>query len=376
MDGLLYDLIFDYTLRTVALGSAVLGIVAGVLGAFAVLRRQSLLGDAISHTALPGIALAFLITGTRTIWPLLLGAAVAGWAGTAIVSAVVRSTRIKYDSALGMILSVFFGLGLVLLTFIQRLPSANKAGLDSFLFGQASAIMARDVMIMSAIGGAVLVIVILLFKEFKVLCFDPDYGAALGMRLRVLDTLLTGLLVLAIVLGLQTVGVVLMSALVVAPAAAARQWTHRMGLMVALSAIFGALSGVGGTVISSSAQRVPTGPAIVLCAGAIVIVSILFAPARGIVWNLVRGYRHRRELQLEAVLLNLYELSLQHGTYQHTHGIGVLQAMSSQPESVLNSLRELKQRAWVTADQHGRWALSTLGYARAQELAAARGVER
>ena len=111
MEQLLHDLIFDYTLRTVALGAAVLGIVAGALGAFAVLRRQSMLGDAISHTALPGIAIAFLVTGSRATGWLLLGAAITGWAGAAAVSAIVRSSRIKYDAALGLTLSVFFGFG-------------------------------------------------------------------------------------------------------------------------------------------------------------------------------------------------------------------------------------------------------------------------
>lgn len=293
---LLYNLLFDYTLRTVAMGAAVLGAVSGALGAFAVLRRQSLLGDAMSHAALPGIALAFLLSGSKAPLVLMIGAAIAGWLGALAMMAIVRSTRVKQDSALGMVLSVFFGFGLVLLTFIQKLPDATQAGLDKFLFGQAATLLASDVITMAAVGGVALLLMLIFWKEFKLLSFDPDFGAILGFRMRLLDVLLTSLLVVAIVIGLQTVGVVLMSAMIVAPAAAARQWTDRLGTMVGLSALFGALSGVAGALVSSGAARLPTGPTIVLIVSAIVLVSLLFAPHRGLVWRRLRELQNRRRL--------------------------------------------------------------------------------
>jgi len=163
------DLFGNYTLRTVGLGAAFLGIVNGVLGSFAVLRKQSLLGDAISHAALPGIALAFLLTGSKATIVLLLGAAAAGWVGTLLVTNIVKNTRVKYDSALGLVLSVFFGIGLVLLTYIQRMPVASQAGLDTFLFGQAATLLARDVATIGILGSAVLLIVLAVWKEFKLL---------------------------------------------------------------------------------------------------------------------------------------------------------------------------------------------------------------
>ncbi|MBC8164149.1 MAG: metal ABC transporter permease [Roseiflexaceae bacterium] len=280
---------FDYTLRTVALGSAVLGIVSGALGCYAVLRRQSLLGDAISHAALPGVALAFLITQSKAPLVLMLGAGLAGWLGTLLVLRITSSTRIKSDSALGIVLSVFFGFGLVLLTYIQHhVPNAAQAGLDKFLFGQAATLLASDVVTMSVVGLVALGTMALFWKEFKLASFDPEFGAAVGFPIRLLDVLLTTLLVVAIVIGLQTVGVVLMSAMVVAPAAAARQWTDRLGWMVAISALFGALAGVAGTAISSVVPQLPTGPTIVLCISAIVVISLLFAPARGLVWAQLR----------------------------------------------------------------------------------------
>lgn len=285
---LFHSLLFDYTLRTVALGAAILGVVSGALGAFAVLRRQSLLGDAISHAALPGIVIAFLLTRSREPAVFLLGALAAGWVATLSIMAITRTTRIKDDTALGLVLSVFFGFGLMLLTFAQKLSDARQAGLDKFLFGQAATLLQSDVIAMATVGALALGITLLFWKEFKLLTFDADYAASLGYPVQALNVLLTTLLVVAIIIGLQTVGVVLMSAMLVAPAAAARQWTNRLATMVVLSALFGALSGVSGALISSATEKMPTGPVIVLCISAIVLVSLLFAPARGLAWKRLR----------------------------------------------------------------------------------------
>lgn len=293
---LLTMLFTDYTLRTVALGAAVLGIASGALGSFAMLRRQSLLGDAMSHAALPGVVLAFMLTGSKSPIVLLLGAAVAGIAGTISLNAITRHTRIKEDSALGIILSVYFGFGLMLLTFLQRNPDARQAGLNTFLFGQAATLLERDVVVMAVLGGTAVLLMALFWKELKLLAFDPDYGASLGFPMRWLDYLLLGLLVIAISVGLQAVGVVLMSAMIVAPAAAARQWTNRLGVMVALAALFGAVSGVGGAMISSLGSGLSTGPVVVLVASAIVTLSLLAAPNRGLLWNWLRQRRNRTKM--------------------------------------------------------------------------------
>lgn len=367
------QLFTDYTLRTVALGSATLGIVSGALGSYALLRRQSLLGDAISHAALPGIALAFLLTGSKLPWVLILGAAAAGWLATILVMTVTQTTRIKYDSALGITLSVFFGFGLVLLTFIQKRPDATQAGLDRFLFGQAAALVARDVWTMGLLGAAALLLTALFRKEFKLLAFDPEFGKTLGFPMRGLDVLLTTLLVVAIVIGLQTVGVVLMSAMIIAPAAAARQWTDRLGLMVALSALFGALAGVSGAVLSSSAANLPTGPMIVLCVSAIVIVSLFFAPNRGLFGRWLRAWRNSRRLRLEAVLLDLYALSSQHDAPDHPHDESVLEMMSTPSGKVHHSLEVLAERGLVRRAGARQWALTSEGLARAKKLARMRG---
>jgi len=275
----------------VAMGAATLGAVSGALGVYAVLRGQSLIGDAMSHAALPGIALAYLVTQSKLPLVLMAGAAATGWLATLAVMTVVRRSRVKYDSALAIVLSVFFGVGLMLLTYIQGLPDAGQAGLDTFLFGQAAALITSDVITMAGLGAVALSGVALFWKEFKLLAFDEAFGQSLGFPMRAVDVGLTTLTVIAIVIGLQAVGVVLMSAMIVAPAAAARQWTDRLGVMMLLSTGFGAAAGVAGALISSTAANLPTGPTIVLCATVIVAVSMLFAPHRGLVFRWVRQSR-------------------------------------------------------------------------------------
>lgn len=296
LPDVLHDLLFDYTLRTVALGAAVIGIVAGALGAFAVLRRQSLVGDAMSHAALPGIGIAYLITERKDNVVLLSGAAIAGWIATLAVLSIVRQSRVKFDSALGLVLSVFFGFGLMVLTYIQRQPNASQAGLDKFLFGQAATLIQDEVRNMAITGALALAILLLFWKSFKLLSFDSDFAQTIGNPVRLLDVLLTTLIVVAIVLGLQAVGVVLMSAMIVAPAAAARQWTNRLGVMVILSAIFGAVAGISGATISSTQTHLPTGPVIVVCISVIVLVSLCFAPNRGLLWMWFARRRKRDAL--------------------------------------------------------------------------------
>lgn len=371
--SLFSDLLFDYTLRTVALGTAALGIVSGALGSFAVLRRQSLLGDAISHAALPGIVLAFMLTGSKSPLVLVLGAAVAGWLGTLLIMVVVRTTRIPEDSALGIVLSVFFGVGLVLLTFVQRQPTASQAGLDRFLFGQAATLLERDVITMAVLGGIAIAVLALFWKEFKLLSFDPEFAATVGLRVRLLDGLLTTVLVLAIVLGLQTVGVVLMSAMVIAPAAAARQWTDSLLVMVLLAAGLGALAGVSGAVLSATGAALPTGPMIVLAATSFVLVSMALAPRRGLVWAAVATRRQRRLIREETVLSDLYELAQQHADPLHGHDPAVLAALRGTRSGVQRSLESLESQALASRDARGRWRITGSGRTRVESEQEQRG---
>jgi manganese/zinc/iron transport system permease protein len=279
-----------------AAGTAVLGLVAGVVGSFAVLRRQSLQGDAVAHAALPGVAAAFLV-GARAPLALVVGGAVAGWLAMQVVSLVTRRSRIPFDTALAGVLAVFFGLGLVFFTYIQRnVTGAALTPLERYLFGQAAYIRGPDLWIIGGFGSLALVAVIAFWKPFKVVSFDPAFAASLGLPVRVVELLITTLTVITVVIGLKAVGVVLMTALLIAPAVAARQWSDRLGRVVPLAGAFGAVAGAVGTIGSHllsyefpRSGSVPTGPTIVLCASALVLLSMMFGTARGWIWTLRRA---------------------------------------------------------------------------------------
>lgn len=360
----LTDFFTNYTLRTITLGTAVLGAICGMLGSFAVLRKQSLLGDAISHAALPGIALAFILTGVKNDNLILIGALISGLVGTFWIKSIVKRTRLKNDTALGLILSLFFGLGMMLLTYIQKMPNANQAGLDKYLFGQAATLIEEDVWVMAIITGISLIVLLFFWKELKLLLFDVDYTKSLGFNTKFLDILITSFIVVAIVLGLQTVGVVLMSAMLLAPAAAARQWTNNLAVMIVLAAVIGAFSGVFGTAISASQDNLSTGPVIVLVAAGFVLISFVFSPGRGLLFRRIRFRRNRRELHLKKTLTFMYHIAKHHDDISHPHAVQILNNFQGYTHKTLTKLEE---QHLIDIDE-GQWALTEKGYDKAESI--------
>jgi len=335
----------DTTLVTVMAGAAILGVVAGSLGCFAVLKRRSLLGDALAHAALPGVCLAFLF-GTRVgidpKHPLLLlgGALVTSWIGTLFIVAITRTTRIKQDAAIGIVLSVFFGFGVVLLTYLQHgAGGAQQAGLDKFLFGQAASLLPRDVWVMAVLGAFVIVSQLVFFRSFQATVFDAEHAASVGLRVGAIEVFLTSLIVVAVVVGLQTVGVVLMAAMLVAPAAAARQWTDRLGWMVILAGLIGGASGAGGAWISSLREKIPTGPVIVLTATALLVVSLFLAPRRGILLVALRRARTRRRVRVENLLKDMWRLGEMDGSFDTARAVSDVLAVRAAPRRALTDAR-------------------------------------
>ncbi|WP_196889969.1 metal ABC transporter permease [Aureivirga sp. CE67] len=354
----------DYTLRTITLGTALLGAICGMLGSFAVLRKQSLLGDAISHAALPGIAIAFLIHGAKNSFYFLIGALVSGLLGTFWIKGITKRTHLKSDTALGLVLSLFFGFGMLLLTYIQKQENANQAGLDKYLFGQAATLMESDVWILAGVTGISLLILLFFWKEFKILLFDPEYTKTLGFNTRIIDILITTFMVLAIVLGLQTVGVVLMSAMLLAPAAAARQWTNHLWKMIVIAAVFGALSGIIGTGISATQNNLSTGPVIVLVAAVFVLFSFIFAPSRGLLFRQIRFMKNRNNLKLHKTLSVMYEIAKTHKNFKHPHKIKILNNFQGFSRK---SLKKMEAYQWIELNGQ-MWNLTDKGYHKAINL--------
>ncbi|MCI1592970.1 MULTISPECIES: metal ABC transporter permease [Heyndrickxia] len=292
----IFQVFQDPNTQWILFGSVLLGISSGVIGCFAYLRKQSLMGDALSHAALPGVCLAFILTGTKSIFFFLIGAMIAGILATMSISFITRYSRIKQDSALGIILTVFFGIGIVLLTQIQHSASGNQSGLDKFLFGQAASMVHSDVYTMAGISLFLIGVSIVFFKEFKLLSFDPGFAKGIGLPTMILDQFIMLLLVIAVVIGIQAVGVVLMAALLITPAVSARYWTEKLHVMIILAGLFGGTSGLIGTIISTWANNLPTGPLIVLSATSIFVVSIVLAPSRGVLAKAMRQKRAKTEI--------------------------------------------------------------------------------
>ncbi len=353
---------YDYTLTTVAVGGALLGAISGMLGTFTVLRKESLMGDALSHAALPGIAIAFLIAGRQLGW-LLVGAGIAGWIGAQGIRAITNTTRIKQDAAMGIVLTTFFALGLTFLSFIQQLPDASQAGLDQFIFGQAAAIVRRDVELIIIVGTFALLGILFFWKEFKLITFDREFAGANGYPVQLLDLLLGTLIVVAIVLGLQLAGVILMVGMLIAPAVAARQWTHHLGQMTILSMMFGAFSGASGAVISGIDTGLPTGPIIITVAFTLVFISLLFAPERGLLWTWWRQLQDKRRFAAINVLIDIYRHACQHDDPHYPAPEGYLRALRG--PIAKTGLYYLHKAGLIRSVGKDKWALTDSGEAAA-----------
>ncbi|MCW5885417.1 MAG: metal ABC transporter permease [Candidatus Kapabacteria bacterium] len=373
-------IINDYTLRNVALGSSVLGIVAGALGSFAFLRKESLMGDVVAHSALLGITGIFLLIyaltgiGTRSESLLMLGAVIAGLVAMVFVANITSSSRIKSDSAMGIMLAIFFGGGMFLLTMIQQSTMPNKAGLSGYIFGSAATISHQNVLTMSVLGLFAILVMLIFWKEFKIHTFDSEFARTNGFSIKLLDILILSMIVIAIVIGLQAVGVILMVAMIVAPASAARQWTNKLWVMVLLSAFIGMISGLSGALSSSLADNLPTGPMIVLVATAIFILSVLFSPGRGILSGLIRTYKKKRRIELSLVLADLYALNLNHNPDESPgHTAKVINTMNKVNYNVGKSLLFLEKQGFVRAINDDKWILTNEGKIRAEKIMTERG---
>ena len=286
----------SYTTQMVLLGTALLGLASGIAGTFAVLRKESLIGDGLSHAALPGVVIAFLLTGIKDIEVLIIGAALSSITAAWLITITVENSKIKFDGALATILSAFFGLGMVLLTYLQSLNNAGQAGLSKFIFGQAATILARDVYITSAAALIIIVLTALFWKELKLISFDIEYAKTLQIPVTFTLILYRSLLIMTIIIGIQSVGAILISSLLIAPAVGARQWTNKLGTMCILAGLFGMVSAIGGTIWSTTVQKLPTGPAIIVILSAIVLLSLIFAPNRGILWQYRRNKQSKQAL--------------------------------------------------------------------------------
>lgn len=307
-------LLQDYNTRVVVLGAAALGLASGVIGCFTLLRKRALMGDALSHATLPGIGVAFILVtlaggdGKSMPW-LLLGATLAGVAGLGAILLIRHTTRLKEDAALGVVLSVFFGLGVATLGVAQNMRQGHAAGLESFIYGKTASMSAADARLIALAAVLAVTTCILLFKEFRLLCFDASFARSQGRPTVLLDVLMMAVVVAVTVIGLQAVGLVLIIALLIIPAAAARFWTERLSWMTVISGGLGAFAASLGAAVSGVRADTPSGPAIVMVAASLFALSMAFGAARGVVPRLLRQWELARRIGRHHLLRAVYELS-------------------------------------------------------------------
>ncbi|MEZ4986374.1 MAG: metal ABC transporter permease [Saprospiraceae bacterium] len=359
----------DSSIWQVTLGVVLLTAAAAVVGTFTFLKKQALTGDAVAHAVLPGVCLAFILSGTRNPLVLMAGALVTGWLSLIVMETITKRSKLKEDTAIALVLSVFFGIGILLLTYIQHNGNAAQSGLDSFLFGKAASLVGRDLWVFGIIGVLLTGLVTLFFKELKLIAFDEAYAISIGLPVKGINLLLTTLTVLAVVTGIQAVGVVLMAAVLITPAAAARYWTEDVGRMTAIAAVMGAFAGLTGAFISFTAPAMPTGPWIVVVISVIAIFSFMLAPRRGVVFRAWEQRRLQQTMMDENILKALFHLEESDNDPDAPRSVDELSGIRLFPVNRLRaSLKRLHRQGWLQ-QRDGHWQFTVSGRERGRRMA-------
>lgn len=369
MEKFIYFFSFsDPIIRNVIIGTILLAITSSIVGCFTFLRKRALVGDAVAHAVLPGICLAFLLEGEKNMFILLIGAFITGWLSLIAIDFITSRSKISEDSAIGLVLSVFFGVGTLLLTYIQhRQDLSNQSGLDHFLFGNAIAINRTDLYAFGSIAILMLFIVSILYKEFILVSFDENYANTLGFPVKIIRLVMTTLTVLAVVIGIQAVGVILMSAMLITPAATARFWTQRMSIFILLATFFGVISSISGAFISYVTPS-PTGPWIVMILSLLAIASFLFAPQKGIISKLIKQKAFQIKILEENILKAFYQLGESENDFLISYSIDeLLQKRPMDKLELTKGLKLLTKDGFLTKNNNS-WSLSPQGKNKGQRV--------
>jgi manganese/zinc/iron transport system permease protein len=361
-------LLSDINTLYVVLGTILLASSTAVVGCFTMLRNRSLLGDAVAHAVLPGICLSFMITGSKNPIALLIGSFITGWLSLITIDFLSKKTKLKEDSVIASILSVFFGIGIVLLTHIQQSGNASQSGLDKYLFGQAASLVGQDLIIFASVAVALIITIVVFFKEFKLISFDANLAKAIGLPVAFLEILLTSLTVMAVVVGIQAVGVVLMAAMLITPAAAARFFTNKLPLMMVLAAIFGAIAGFSGSFISYAYPAMPTGPWIVLVISIIAFSAFFLAPGKGVFFIIRKQYLNKQNILHENVLKLMYHIGEKANDFTQGFTIAEMQAHRQMDSLQLSQALAQLRRSFYLRKLNDRWFFTEKGETRGKRV--------
>jgi manganese/zinc/iron transport system permease protein len=371
MNQIIWDFLTlsDPNARLVVLGSLLLGAGSATVGCFTFLRKRALVGDAVAHALLPGVCLSFMISGNKHPLILLAGAIISGWLALISMDIISRYSRLKTDTIIGLILSVFFGIGILLLTSIQHSGAGNQTGLDKFLFGKAASMTIQDVKTIAWATLFIVGVILLFYRPFKIMSFDPHFAQSLGLPIKSLEFLMSTITVVAVAIGIQAVGVVLMAALLITPAAAARFWTDRLSRMLLLAAFFGVLSSWIGSFVSFMAPAMPTGPWIVIFLSLIALLSIFFAPSKGILARIWQRKRHSIKILRENILKAFHVLGENDGAFFQDRSVAdLLQIRAFSEEHLQKGLRGLKKQKLLAQSPDANYCLTSEGLQTARRV--------
>lgn len=355
----------DPVLRAPTIGCMLMCLSAALVGVVTFLRKQSLLGESLSHAAFPGLIFGVLAAGGLSqseLAPFIIifGAFLSALLGLLSIYFLEKFLKIRPDSALCFVLSVFFGIGITLASRVQFTETALYKQSLSYLYGQAATMTDIHIFIYGILSFFVLVSVLLFYKEIQAVTFDRDYSKTVGIRVYLVEGVVYFLIVLAIVIGIRSVGVVLMSAMLIAPAAAARQYTNKLSRMLVYAGIFGLISGYLGNYFSVL-FFIPTGPMIALVAGTIAFFSLLFAPERGLITRMLRILHFRTDTIVENILKSMW---------RHGEAVSFKELAEYHEASIpylFWVLRKLKSSGWITKT-HSKYKLTSDGQIRAAHI--------
>ncbi|HEX8547048.1 MAG TPA: iron chelate uptake ABC transporter family permease subunit [Cytophagaceae bacterium] len=358
----------DPNVRNVLFGSLLLTLSSSIVGCFALLKKRALVGDAVAHAVLPGVCLAFIISENKNPIIILIGAFAAGWLAILFMDFTTRHSKIKNDAAIGIALSFFFSIGILLLTHIQQSGNASQSGLDSFLFGKSASLVEIDLYVFAGTGIIIIGVILALYKELSLVAFDPAFADTIGIKVKWIEMIFTIITVLAVVVGIQAVGVVLMAAMLITPAAAARFWTHKLHVMIYLSIALSSVAVITGCFISYVAPSMPTGPWIVMTVSLIAIFSFIFSPGRGIAAQWLQQRRNKGNILIENILKMMFQISEKEKDFTASRTFDqLLEKRNISHGALRKGLRRLQSQGYIK-HQNNQWALTIEGKNRGKRI--------
>ena len=375
MEFSFWQFFYDPVLRAPTLGSMLMGFASALMGVVVFVRRRSLLGEALAHAAYPGLIISILLIsvldGGRAAG-LLIGAFITAFLGLFVIEKLERNFKINPDAALCLVLALFLGVGVLVASRLQFTHPILYQQAQVFLYGQAATMNDQHIFFYGGFSLLVLSFLVLKFRHLELVIFDQSFAKSIKVGTRSIDITIFILLILALIIGIRSVGVVLMSGMLIAPAAAARQWTHRFSILFALAGFFGLISGFLGNYLSvyiplwvggDKPFSLPTGPMILLFSSSLCLFSLLFAPQRGAAARLMRIMRFRFRCISENVLKVLWKEGIENGVqksdilkWNHMSGLTLALVLGS-----------LKRGGWITEKQQS-YLLTRDGVRRAARL--------